>query len=163
MRVVTDVEERDYWLYNKYTMTKIPKMRKAFLVNFFGIHLTIFMMMLLLKESLLVCLLATVFLGIAADLLVIMNFRNRVRKTAKTQRGILGRHIFEIDELGVHDQTGEHQTFLPWSEITAILEDENSIYLYSGMNFAYIIPLRAFKEPEVKESFILEATKLWRN
>ena len=162
MRVVTDIVERDYWIYNKYAMLHFPGMRKAFLVNFAGAHLTIFMMMLLLKESLLTCILASVFLGLAADITIILMFRNKVKKTAETQRGILGRHVLEVAEAGISDKTAEHHTFMTWSDITDIEQDEFNVYIFRGNSFAHIIPIRSFSTEEEKNGFINEAKGFWR-
>ena len=162
MKVVTDIVEQDYWIYNKYAMLHLPAMRKAFMVNFVGVHFTIFMMMLLLKEPVLVNILATIFLGLLADLIIIVMFRKRVKKIAETQRGIVGRHNVEITEEGISDRTTEHHTFMIWTDITDILKDTHNIYIFRGMSFAHIIPLRSFSTEEESNLFIDEAKKFWR-
>jgi len=162
MRVVADIVEQDYWIYNKYAMWNLPKMRKAFMVNFVGVHLTVFMMMILLKEPMQTVVLATIFLGLIADLMIVVVFRSKVRKTANTQRGILGRHVFEIAEAGISDKTAEHHTFMGWGDITSIVQDSHNIYIFRGLNFAHIIPIRSFSGEEEKSAFFEEAMKFWR-
>lgn len=162
MRVVADIVEQDYWIYNKYAMWNLPKMRKAFIVNFLGAHLTILMMMILLKEPPRTILLATIFLGLVADVLIVIMFRSKVKKTANTQRGILGRHVMEISEAGISDRTAEHHTFMTWSDITDIVQDIHNIYIFRGMSFAHIVPIRSFSGEEEKNAFFAEAIKLWR-
>ncbi len=161
MRIVADIEAQDYWLYNKFAMLHLPGMKNAFLMNFAGIHLTVFMMMMLLKEPLLTSILACIFLGLAADAVVIYMFRKRVWKTAETGRGIVGRHIFEIAENGISDRTGEHQTFFQWGDVTGVERAEHGIYIFFDRNFAHILPLRSFKDSDEQELF-LETIKKYR-
>jgi len=54
------------------------------------------------------------------------------------------------------------QTTIIWSSVPDISSDSNSLYFFTGKNQAFIVPRRAFANPEASEMFLRRSMALWK-
>lgn len=54
------------------------------------------------------------------------------------------------------------QTTVIWSSVPDISSDANSLYFFTGENQAFIVPRRAFPNPEASEMFFGRSMALWK-
>ena len=75
------------------------------------------------------------------------------KKTAANTPGILGEHIITITEEGLREKTAINDSFHDWLGVIDILENQNYIFIFTEEIRAYIIPKKAFADPETAKNF----------
>ncbi len=68
--------------------------------------------------------------------------------------GLLGDHQMNFSEKGIVDSTSSGKTYMEWSTIKNLEENENYFYVYSSPTTAYILPKRAVTSVEKTRDYI---------
>jgi hypothetical protein len=73
---------------------------------------------------------------------------------------LLGRWRLAIDERGVLATRAGAETVVPWSAITDVVLDGESVYLHRAPEGAFIVPGRILADPERRRAFVERVSSL---
>lgn len=153
MKVVAHVTKEDYWNFNKYTMLHIPKVRRTLLLGMIGTPLLSFVVLNFLKFPLLYSALAALIFGGLADWVLLYFTKHRVMSLVEGSEGLVGEHIFEINESGLTESTSVNQSQYSWDGVTKVTRDKHNMYIFISQMQAHIIPRKSFSSSAAEEEF----------
>lgn len=80
----------------------------------------------------------------------------RVRNALRPGDGVLGEHVYELRDDGLHEQTSVNETLSSWTGIKSV--DETRGYAFIGMQNGtfHVIPRSAFNSDEHANIFLSE-------
>ncbi len=161
MNVTVDITRIDYWEFNKFAMTTIPKYRTNFIINIIAIPVSSFVILLLMKLPFYYVLVSSVILGIISDMLLIYFMKKSIMKIPDGREGFLGKHVIEIRSDGLSETTSVNEGLHLWKGIRSIHQNEKYIFIFIDNLMAHIIPKRSFSSLKDAEDFYNLAIKYW--
>jgi len=90
----------------------------------------------------------------SAALLAVLHFRARRRAVPRSDGSILGEHVLDFSQEGVTETCSHHKNESRWSGIIEIRIARNHVFLMTDSCAGYIVPKRAFANPEEERSFL---------
>lgn len=154
MKVVMDLKGDDFWNFNKYVMFNMPKYRIAMMLSLLSIPVSCIIISKLLGSGWVFSIIAGVIIGGLADVLFIYRIKSRTKKFVKTNAGVLGEHLIEINEMGLYDATAKSKSHCAWKGIHELRQDKNNIYIFVNSMQATIVPKRSFNNQAEEQAFI---------
>ena len=143
MKVVANIDLKDYWNLNRFCLIKIPQLRKKFLKNLGSYPLIIFLTLLMfsafstLKMSLPTILIITLLSGGLADIILVYRTKSQIAKLASQTPGIIGEHIYEINKAGIREITSLKDSFNTWDSIHSIHQNKQYIFVFKQFHSPY--------------------------
>lgn len=71
LKVEVNINKSDYWIYNKYLIKHIPRFTRSFILNMLSMPITVLIVMIMLKKSIIGTVIITVSIGTLGDLFLI--------------------------------------------------------------------------------------------
>ncbi|KGM93650.1 hypothetical protein Z956_10915 [Clostridium botulinum D str. CCUG 7971] len=161
MNIDININKNDYWNYNKYLIKHMPRFTRSFILNMIMMPITMLIVMIMMKKSLVCTITVTIVIGAAADIFLIWIIKRQVDKTASKRDDILGNHKFELYNKGIKEISEVKNQMHTWKSIKDIKQDENNIYIFLGGLEANIIPKRAFETIDESKDFYDKCIKYY--
>lgn len=154
MKISYEFMAEDYWKFNKFAITKVPRLRNGILKQLIFMPIIFmvlnYMMNMPLWMTIVECI---IFIPIFYGFLMIQ-LRARSLKYIKGNKAMLCEHIFEIDEEGIKGYTENTNSNYNWNTIRNLMENKEYVYLFFDEVMAVIIPKRAFSTEEEAIEFV---------
>ena len=83
--------------------------------------------------------------------------RRAIRQLLREERpdkGQLGRHRLVLGEDGLSESTAVGESRTTWAGVDRVEQSPDYIFIYTTPSAAYVIPRRAFKDPQQAEAFL---------
>lgn len=158
MEVEIDINKKDHWNFNKYVIFNVPRQKRSFILNMLCGPLFSYIAICILTLSFYSFIIGTVIL----DLYIFYSYKMRVMSQLKYTKGILGKHIIEINENGIKETTEIDEGFAKWrGGIDGIKQDKNNVYIFLDTFRAHIIPKRSFASEAETNQFYNKALIYW--
>ncbi|WP_106769385.1 YcxB family protein [Paenibacillus faecalis] len=154
MKVEIDLNQEDFWKFNKYVMFNLPKYKISMILSLLSIPVSCIIVSKLLGSGWAFAIVVGVIIGGLADVLFLYRIKRRTMSLVKKNDGILGKHIIEINEQGVFDSTDRSQSTCGWSGIHELRQDKENIYIFLNQLQATIVPKRSFTDQQEEAKFI---------
>jgi hypothetical protein len=87
------------------------------------------------------------------DRLLIGRAIRQLLKDERPEKGQLGKHRIVLGEDGLRESTAVGESRISWAGVDRIEQDPAYIFIYTTPAAAYLIPKRAFKDPQEAEAF----------
>lgn len=157
MEVTYQLEREDYWRFQQFFVRRVPALRRQILATrlflpvlcalvFWTYHLPLGNYILLL-------------LILSAGWLL-FTFRVQKRTTmamVEARPGAIGLHTMRLDSNGLREQSTVMEAFVLWGNVTEITESPQALAFFLGPQFGFMVPKRAFADPEQAQAFLQTA------
>lgn len=161
MKIKFELDSRDIWNFNKYSIFHISYIRNMYI--FLMILIVAFPIIhgLMIGDSLLVIIIKCItYLLIWCGVLYI-GIRWLAKASTDSKAGIMGKHEIEIYPDHLIERTSVNNTSFTWEGIRTIQANKEYILIFVNKSAAHIIPKRAFQSIEEAELFFITAMKYW--
>jgi YcxB-like protein len=78
----------------------------------------------------------------------------------RADRGRLGRHRVVLGEDGLIESTAVNESRTAWAGVDRVEQSPDYIFIYTSSATAYVVPKRAFSDPQEAEAFFRLALRL---
>lgn len=167
MQIKVDINRLDYWNFNKYSIRKIPSLRRNFILNMIALPILVFIgflfLRILFQMSFPLVLIVSIVGGIIGDLLLLYMMKLQIMKLPEDKEGLLGEHIIEISEEGIRESTSVNTGFNIWNGVHGIDQDKDYIYIFLDSMLAHIIPKKSFQSMVEANEFYNKTVHYWKN
>lgn len=100
--------------------------------------------------------------GVAVQLLVAASLAAFLLLQSHGSRGIWGTHTFSLDPEGLRESTAINESLYRWGGIHAVAKTSEHIFIRPNPGHIYILPRRAFKNPQEFSLFWSELESHWK-
>ncbi|ABK61709.1 MULTISPECIES: YcxB family protein [Clostridium] len=163
MNVEVDINKNDYWNYNKYLIKHMPKFTRSFILNMLSMPITVLIVMIMLKKSIISTAIMTVVIGALGDLFLIYMIKLQVNRSAAKRQDILGKRTFELYNKGIKEVSEIKNQMRTWKSVRDIKEDKDNIYIFLGGFEVNLIPKRSFESQELSQEFYDKCMEYYAN
>ncbi|WP_054954736.1 YcxB family protein [Paenibacillus dakarensis] len=154
MKIVMDLKKEDFWNYNKFVMFNMPKYRISMILSLLSIPVSCIIISKLLGASWVFSIVSGVIIGGLADVLFIYRIKSRTMKMVKTNDGVIGEHIIEVNEKGLYDSTLRANSHCNWDGIHELRQDKDNLYIFVNNIQATIVTKRSFSNAAEEQEFV---------
>jgi len=167
VKIKVEINRLDYWNLNKYSIRKIPSLRRNFILNMIALPVFVFIGFSFLttpfQMSFSIVFILSIVGGIVGDLLLIYRMKSQIMKLPEDKPGLLGKHIIEISEEGIRESTSVNTGLQTWNGVLSVEQDKEYIYVFLDSMIAHIIPKRSFESIVEANQFYNKAIQYWKN
>ena len=146
LKVVANLTLQDFVLSNGASLWLSPQNRYGLL----GVCVVLPALMLNSFESYIRTVIGSLVIGATGTFVVIGLM---ARFNPNLNRGVLGRHEFEISETGFLERTEYNETTHGWGSIDIVAEMFGLLMIRVGGAHWHVIPIRHFSDAEHRETF----------
>lgn len=155
MKITVDLTKEDYWNLNKFVMLHLPKYRNPLLITMISLPIIIIALFRFVLDY---AWLSSIIIGILVSVLsafyMMFSIKRKVMRLIKTNKGIVGEHIIELNAQGLYESTEYNESHYAWKGIEDIKADKEYIYIFINSIQGINIPRRAFENQEQESGFI---------
>lgn len=144
MNIVVNINKEDFWRFNRFALFHLPKYRNMIFAAFAGTPLLFFVVLKLTGWGWAYSIIGGLILGGLFNLYFVYRIKSKTMKLVKDHDGILGEHLIEIDERGLHESSVNNHSRYAWTGIQQLRMDKDYLYIFVNNLQAVIIPKRSF-------------------
>lgn len=157
MKITIDLTKEDYWKLNKFVMFHIPKYRNPLMITIISLPIImIALFRLVLDYSWLASIIIGILVSALSTFYMIFSIKRKVMRLVKTNDGIVGEHVIELNGEGLYESTKYNNTHYSWKGIEDIKSDKDYLYIFVNQIQGINIPKRAFADEEQEQAFVNE-------
>lgn len=157
MKITIDLTKEDYWQLNKFVMFHIPKYRNPLMITIISLPIIIIALFrLVLDYSWAASIIIGILVSVLSTFYMIFSIKRKVMRLVKTNDGIVGEHVIELNGEGLYESTKYNNTHYSWKGIEDIKSDKDYLYIFVNHIQGINIPKRAFADEEQEQAFVNE-------
>jgi len=156
MEVEVDITRDDYLAFNNYVMSKMPLKKFRFIIVALAILVVCILTVRNMKDFLNLIVFTTILVIIVTIIAFLFKAINNrfVKRLPLEKGGILGKHIFKIENEGIREITEYNDSLLKWEGIKSIETTNKHIFIFVDKHMAHIIPKSSFESDEECNNFL---------
>ncbi|WP_211746611.1 YcxB family protein [Paenibacillus sp. Marseille-Q4541] len=155
MKITIDLTKEDYWKLNKFVMFHMPKYRNMLLLTIISLPIVIIALFrFVLDYSWLFSVITGILVSALSMFYMMFSIKRKVMRLVKTNDGIVGEHVIELNAEGLHESTVYNQAHYSWKGIEDVKSDKDYIYIFVNSIQGINIPRRAFADQEQEQAFV---------
>lgn len=161
MKITYDLNQEDFWQFNKYAVMRIPSFRRNLIGNLIAPPFVGAIVLSELGIPFIFTASITLILFATTSLLLLVITRRQI-KNLLDDSSQLGKHTMTIDLQGLREKNAVSDSAVSWSGVKDITENNDYIYIFIAPHIANVIPKRAFGRSEDARAFFEQAEKFWK-
>jgi hypothetical protein len=149
----------DLIAFNRYAAQRSSQVKRGYRVTLFTVPVALLLIAVLLYEYVpFIVPVESVFILLwffAFPRLYWRLMDNSVKRmlNERQNKGIVGKHLIEINEKGLHETTEVNDSHVEWAGFDCIEKNEQYIFAFISAMMAHIIPIRAFADTNQATEF----------
>ena len=153
MEITYQLEREDYLQYNRFVINRVPALKRQAVLRFLIVPAILsvefrFLPMPLLFYGLLVFSTTVIWI-----VFLLWTQRRAVIALTLARPGAVGLHTLSLQPDGLREQTSVLEARVKWQHITEVAQSPQMIALFLGPRYGFLVPKRAFQNPQQAQAF----------